>query len=50
MAAELKAESMKRYGVPVAKTEQSLIQLMSPPTPPPDSLINDAPIGRKKKS
>ncbi len=50
MAAELKAESMKRYGVPAAKTEQSLIQLMMPPTPPPDSLINDAPIGRKKKS
>ena len=50
MAAELKAESMKRYGVTAAKTEQSLIQLMMPPTPPPDSLINDAPIGRKKKS
>lgn len=49
MAAELKAESMKRYGVPAEQTEAELIRMMSPTEPEPDPAISDAPIGRRKK-
>ncbi len=49
MAAEIKAESMKRYGVPAEETEANLIRLMTRPEPEPDPVVTDSPIGRKKK-
>ena len=49
MAAECKAESMKRYGVPAEETEAELIHIMSPREPEPDPIVADAPIGRRKK-
>ncbi len=49
MAAELKAESMKRYGVPAEQTEAELIRMMSRPDPEPDPVVTEAPIGRRKK-
>jgi len=49
MAAELKAESMRRYGVPAEKTEAELIRMMTRPDPEPDPIVTDAPIGRRKK-
>lgn len=49
MAAELKAESMKRYGVPAERTEAELIRMMTRPEPEPDPIVTDAPIGRRKK-
>ena len=49
MAAELKAESMKRYGVPAEQTEVELIRMMTRMCPEPDPVITDAPIGRRKK-
>ena len=49
MAAELKAESMKRYGVPASDTEKELIRIMTRPSPGTDPEIIDAPIGRRKK-
>lgn len=49
MAAECKAESMKRYGVSDEKTEAELIHIMSPREPEPDPIVADAPIGRRKK-
>ena len=49
MAAELKAESMKRYSFPAEQTEAELIRMMSPTEPEPDPIISDAPIGRRKK-
>lgn len=50
MAVEIKAESMRRYGVPVEETQRELIQMMSPPSPKEDPAIVDAPIGRRKKT
>lgn len=50
MAAELKAESMKRYGVPAEQTEAELIRMMTRPSPEPDPEVIDAPIGRRKKT
>jgi len=50
MAAELKAESMKRYGVPAEETEAELIRMMTRGDPEPDPIVTEAPIGRKKKS
>ena len=49
MAAECKAESMKRYGVPAEKTEAQLIRIMTQTEPEPDPIVADAPIGRRKK-
>lgn len=49
MAAELKAESMKRYGVPAERTEAELIRMMTRVRPEPDPTVTDAPIGRRKK-
>ena len=49
MAAELKAESMKRYGVPAEQTEAELIDLMKPAPPPPDPIVMSSPIGRRQK-
>lgn len=49
MAAEIKAESMRRYGVPAGETEAALIRLMTRPEPEPDPAVTDAPIGRRKK-
>ena len=50
MAAELKAESMKRYGVPAEQTEAELIQLMTSAEPESPPEVTDTPIGRKKKT
>lgn len=49
MAAEIKAESMRRYGVPAEETEAVLIRLMARPEPEPEPAVTDAPIGRRKK-
>ena len=49
-AAECKAESMRRYGVPAEETEAALINIMSPAEPEPDPIVADAPIGRRKKT
>jgi len=49
MAAELKAESMKRYGVPAERTEAELIRMMTRVRPEPDPIVTEAPIGRRKK-
>lgn len=49
LAAELKAESMKRYGVPAEQTEAELIQMMTKQEPQPDPNIINSPIGRKRK-
>ncbi len=49
MAAEIKAESMSRYGVPAEETENALINLFIHTEPAPGSAVIDAPIGRKKK-
>lgn len=49
MAAELKAESMKRYGVPAEQTEAELIRMMTRVRPEPDPIVTEAPIGRRKK-
>ena len=49
MAAECKAESMKRYGVPAEKTEAELVRIMTQTEPEPDPVVADAPIGRRKK-
>lgn len=50
MAAECKAESMRRYGVPAEETEAELIRIMSRAEPEPDPVVADAPIGRRKKA
>ena len=50
MAAEIKAESMRRYGVPAEETEAILIRLMTSTEPEPDPVITSAPIGRRKKT
>ncbi len=49
LAAELKAESMKRYGVPAEQTEAELIQMMTKQEQPPAPDIINSPIGRKRK-
>ena len=49
LAAELKAESMKRYGIPAEQTEAELIQMMARQEPQPDPNIINSPIGRKRK-
>ncbi len=49
LAAELKAESMNRYGVPAEQTEGELIQMMTKQDPQPDPNIINSPIGRKRK-
>ena len=48
MAAELKAESMQRYGIPVEETEAELIRIMSPTEPKPAPAATAAPVGRQK--
>ena len=50
MAAEIKAESMRRYGVPAEETEATLIRLMTSTEPEPDPAVTSAPIGRRKKT
>ena len=50
MAAELKAASMSRFGVPAEETEAELIRLISKPPSEPDPAVEDAPIGRRRKS
>lgn len=49
IAAELKAESMKRYGVPAERTEAELIQIMSKQEQQSNPNIINSPIGRKRK-
>ncbi len=49
LAAEIKAESMKHYGVPAEDTEAELIRMMTRSDPAINPAIIDAPIGRKKK-
>ena len=49
MAAELKAESAKRYGVPAEQTEKELIKILSPAEPEPNPTVADAPIGRRQR-
>lgn len=49
LAAELKAESMERYGVPAEQTEAELIQMMAKQEQPPATDIINSPIGRKRK-
>ena len=49
LAAELKAESMKRYGVSAEQTEAELIQMMTKQESQPDPNIINSPIGRKRK-
>ena len=48
--AEIKAESMRRYGVPAEETEAALIRMMTSTEPEPDPVITSAPIGRRKKT
>lgn len=48
-AAELKAESMKSYGVPAEQSEAELIQMMTKQEQPPNPDIINSPIGRKRK-
>ncbi|WP_243417285.1 type IV secretory system conjugative DNA transfer family protein [Pseudoflavonifractor phocaeensis] len=50
MAAEIKAESMNRYGVPAEETESALIRMMTSTEPEPDPVVTSAPIGRRKKT
>ena len=45
MAAECKAESMKRYGVPAETTEAQLIKIMTQPEPEPDPPPLSSPLG-----
>ena len=49
MAAELKAESMRRFGVPAEETEAALIQLMTKAPPASDPVVEASPIGRRRK-
>lgn len=49
LAAEIKAESMERYGVLAEQTEAELIKLMTRQEPQPDHNIINSPIGRKRK-
>ena len=49
MAAEIKAESMKRYGVPAKQTEAELVRMMTKAAPADDPVIKDSPIGRRIK-
>lgn len=49
LAAELKAESMKRYGVPAEQTEAELIKMMTRQEPATDPNIINNPIGRRRK-
>jgi len=49
LAAELKAESMRRYGVPAAETEAVLISMMTGTVQKNDPVITNAPIGRRAK-
>ena len=48
MAAELKAESAKRYGVPAEQTEKELISILSPATANPAVDVTAAPVGRQR--
>ena len=50
MAAECKAESMKRYGVPDEKTEVALVSIMTPAEPKPAPAATAAPVGRQKSN
>lgn len=47
MAAELKAESMTRYGVPAKETEQELVRIFGADDAPRDPDLDNTPIGRK---
>ena len=49
LAAEIKAESMKRYGVPATETEAALTRIMTHLPAEPRPIVSEAPIGRKKK-
>ena len=49
LPAELKAESMSRYGVPAEETERELIRLIAHAPPNADPVVTDSPIGRKRK-
>ena len=49
IGAELKAESMKRYGVPAEQTEAELIRMIAREEPGDNPTIQEAPIGRRKK-
>ena len=49
MAAEIKAESMKRYGIPAEQTEAELVRKMTKAAPADDPVIKDCPIGRRVK-
>ena len=48
MAAELKAESAKRYGVPAEQTEQALIKMLRPAEQKPAAEVANTTIGRRR--
>lgn len=48
MAAELKAESAKRYGVPAEQTEQALIKMLRPAEEKPAAEVVNTTIGRRR--
>ena len=50
MAAELKAESAQRYGVPAEQTEAELIRIFGADDTPSDPALDDTPIGRKERN
>lgn len=49
LAADLKAKSMSRYGVPAEETEKALIQLFTKTEPHPPEKVADMPIGRRRQ-
>lgn len=49
MAAELKAESMRRYGVLAEETEAELVRIVNAAMPTSNHVATDAPIGRRKR-
>ena len=50
LPAEIKAESMRRFGVPAEETESELLRLMKKAPPTPASIVEDTPIGRRRKT
>ena len=48
MAAELKAESAKRYGVPAEQTEKTLIEMLRPAEQKPAAEVASSTIGRRR--
>ena len=48
MAAELKAESAKRYGIPAEQTERALIKMLRPAEQKPAAEVASSTIGRRR--